>query len=589
MSKLRAFRFLSQNETRSSNIEDVGPAGGTEENSPGGIDRESPARLQGTPLNPLSSQKSTEKETRECPQTPIGRLPLAELIAGGNEIRHSGVDLFPVERVLWNHSQQSDDMNGSQKRRLVRRGLKRAHSSSPVKSPNESLKSLPNETPKLQKVSRSLKTPQADPVNDLWSRYTLTTDRPSPITRAETALPSLHSSSPPTPVTHRQGEEGAKLRRSYSCNVEWPTSAKKRRKVQYGSTNEEALIGYSTHEHGSEAHGKSKIARVSLLVEQIQNRLARSSTQDEDDDKGTVATTVLQSSQKADFAFNAVALPSRASDLDGNSPETADVRDHIDPVRALAMSQSRRLLAPSMRVADATYRERGCLSSKPGGDGICDDYGEAHLIEMETEVTKTWGDAENSPARITSSWIAPTFSCSDSALDGPAATYTDKIAPDRRRDTESSPKLATLDGIQPDTLDRQEFSSSQISPKDSSPGLDEFDDDDSETFAADLENILAKYDAQPQPHVQQLIKIVPSNTRTANNQKFTTFDTIVSSNMRQTPVEVGVKSGAVSDDEFGEDFDIENIIAQCEEASQRPRSTSQAQSSVCTRIFGPSK
>ena len=581
MSKLRAFLFQPQDETQLDYTEGSGLADAAKENLSSDQDREKTTAHQTTPLNTSLSQASMEKDTRECPQTPIGRLPLAALIAGGDQTKHSGVESIPVERVLWNHSQHSDDPDGSQGRRNIKRGTKRAHSSSPLSSPNQSRRSLTKETHKIEKVPTSLETPQADPVYDLWSRYSLASDKPSPTTHADTGLPSLHSSSPQTPTTHWQGRESIKLRRSYSCNVEWPTSATKRRKLCHSSSNQEATGVHANHEHGSQAKGNSKMARVSLLVEHIQNRLARSNTQGEDDKSGIDPSTLLPLVERASFGTSASASSPRASDLDGQDLETepAHLLEHVDQDTALIIGQSQPPLSVNVGIADATEYEHEESSPESGHNQEYDEEDEDRLIDWETALMRVGEEAE-----ITASGMGPLIPPCNSV-----ANPQSKAAPDPGKNKESLAQLATIHSVQGDVFEEQQSSPYQCSPKDSSPGLDEFDDeDDSETFAADLEDIVAKYDATPQPQVQQLTNRISSNARISNKPRSATFGTNVSSNVQRPLVESGIKSGAISDEEFGEDFDFENIIAQCEEASQKTHSASQVQSSVCTRTFGPS-
>lgn len=539
MSKLRAFQFQPLDEPLGGGTESLASADAAKETSPTDQDRDGTARPQATPIHPSLSQKSVEKDVRECPQTPIGRLPLAELIAGGNDIRNARVDLPPVERVLWNHSQQSCDPDGSQGGRTTKRGKKRAHSSSPSASQNEPR--IVKESSKLDMLQASLKTPQADPVNDLWSRYSLATDKPSPTRHADTTLASLHSSSPQTPTTRWQGKESGKLRRSYSCNIEWPTSATKRRKIQYSSSNQEANVGYSTYEHGSEVIRRSKMARVSLLVEQIQNRLARSSTQDYEN--RVDPSSSLPILEKTSFSTTASISPPQAAGID--EPETGDFLGYST---APTVSRLHRPLPANNRIADTKEHRQWGISPDVVPHDDYDEDDEDGVDNLASELLKTADDVEKCGLADASSRDAP-----------------------------------------PSTI-RYEPSTSPCSPKDSPPGLDDFDDDDSETFAADLEDIVAKYDTKPHSQVEELAARTPNNTEMLTRPESTTFGTDVSYNVRKRPqVETDVKSGASSDEEFGGDFDFENIIAQCEEASQKPHSASGVHSSVRTRTFGPSK
>lgn len=541
MSKLRAFQFQPQDESLRGGTESLGSAETAKENLPTDQDREGTTKLQATPIYPSLSQKSTEKDVRECPQTPIGRLPLAELIAGGNDIHHPGVDFPPVERVLWNHSQQSCDPDGSQGRRTTKRGKKRAHSSSPSASQNETRTSLVKESSKLDMLQGSLKTPQADPVDDLWSRYSLATDKPSPTRRAGTTLPGLHSSSPQTPITHWQGKESGKLRRSYSCSIEWPTSAPKRRKFQYSSSNQEAIVGHANCEHGSEANGRSKMARVSLLVEQIQNKLARSSTQD--DENRVDPSSSLPFLEKTSFSTTAPISPLRAAETD--DPEKGDFLGYSTVPN---VDQLHRPLPTNNSIANTNEHRQWGISSGVVPNNGSDEDDEDDVDSLTSELLKTADDVEKCGLAVASSGYAP-------------------VSPHR-----------------------YEASTSPCSPKDSPLGLDDFDDDDSETFAADLEDIVAKYDTKPDPHVRKTAARAPNNTEMLTRTEPKVFGNDVSINVRMPPgAETDVKLGASSDEEFGGDFDFENIIARCEEASQKPHLASRVQSSVRTRTFGPSK
>lgn len=578
MSKLRAFQFQPQNETHLDDVEDQGLAGAVNQNFQNNQVLEKTNTPQATPNSLSASQRSMEKDFRDCPQTPVGRLPLAELIAGGNDINHRVVDLVPVERVLWNHSQQSDDPDGSQGGRITKRGKKRAHSSSPLTSQNETRKIFVKEVSKLEKVPPSLKTPQADPVNDLWSRYSLATDKPSPTRRVGPIFSSLHSSSPQTPTTHLQFRESGKLRRSYSCNVEWPTSATKRRKIQYSSSNQEAGVGYATYEQGYEPSRNSKIARVSLLVEQIQNRLAKSGTQD--DENGADPPSLLPLLEETSFSTGAAASPPRVAEMD--TPGPADVPDH-------GTAHLRCSLPSNMGISNVTEYEHVESTPKFGRDDNYDEDDEDGVDILESELMRTTDAVEKYGLAVASSSAAPSFPQSPTAHCEPTAKATSKAASQPHEAAESFPKLAALRSVEPDSFDRYGSSTYQCSPKDSVLGLDEFDDDDSAAFAADLEDIIAKYDTKTEPYVQPPANRIPSNAGLSTKPESTTFGTNFSSKVRKAPrVETGIKSGAVSEEEFDGDYDFENIIAQCEEASQEPHSASRTQSSVCIRTFGPS-
>lgn len=578
MSKLQAFQFQPHNVTRIVDIDGLADIAKGHSQTKKDEEENTATRLA-SPIHPSLSQNSTGKHTRECPQTPIGRLPLAELIADGNDLNYLGVDSGPVERVLWNHSQQSSDPSSSQGRRTARRGKKRAHSSSPSISRIESRKILSKNRPsnKVENLQPSLKTPQADPANELWNRYSLDVDRPSPTRPPEPTCPNLHSSPPPTPTTHLQNREGGKLCRSYSCNVEWPTSATKRRKIQYSSSTQEGTVGSPSYELGYEASGKSKIARVSLLVEQIQKRLVKANTQD--DDNGMDPSILLPFLEKASFSTGDPASP-RVSSLD--APEMIDVLDYGT---ALVAGQTQRLVPVNMGTPNATYieHEQGELLSNFVGHDDNEEDGENDEDGLDCELTRSTDEADPEAA---SSYNPPLLHPTPNGRRKPMVRITTMTAPPHGKAAKSFPDPAALDNVQSDGFSQHEPAVYPSSVKASFHDSDEFDDD-SDVFAAELEDIVAKYDTKPQSPIQKLTNKIPAGARTSTKPEPKTFGTDISFNAQR--VGTGIKSGAMSDDEFGGDADFENIMAECEEASQKSHLASQSQFSVCTKIFGTSK
>ncbi|CAI6246025.1 unnamed protein product [Periconia digitata] len=147
------------------------------------------------------------------PSTPATRLPLAELI--GN-VDHSdrynrNHAVSPEEQLCWRGSQPVHTP--------LPRKQKRARSSSPVAPSQDDQR--PQEPP-----LRELRTPQADPVLELWNRYTNTRDTPS---RRNVAFAHLISEASPRSSATAGSVSG--LRRWASCGLEFPTSTRKKRKV----------------------------------------------------------------------------------------------------------------------------------------------------------------------------------------------------------------------------------------------------------------------------------------------------------------------------------------------------------------------
>ena len=223
---------------------------------------ESSTRRMNPPPCP-SSQKTATKEARECPQTPVGRLPLSQLLANGDDTSQC-LNQSPMERVLWEQSPLGSALARSQRKR------KRAQSSSPTSSQKQSSK---NSAPiDIQALQVSLKTPKASIVDDLWSRYSLHThDKHS--SQDEPRLPhTFHSSSPQTPGPNSHTRDSGGLRRAFSC-IDWPTSAAKRRRLRYDL--DERVVGASEFDRPIPSTERSKISRVNLLVDRIHQDLAK--------------------------------------------------------------------------------------------------------------------------------------------------------------------------------------------------------------------------------------------------------------------------------------------------------------------------
>lgn len=499
--------------------------------------------------HPSLSQKSSGHDVRECPQTPVGRLPLAELIAGSEDIHYKKLDLTPVERVVWRHSQQS----AGKKRSVSRRRKRRAYSSSPTSSsPNE----VPNHFPPdktsfdLQNLQNTLKTPVADPASDLWSRYSLNgINKPSPNESDKLLLNNfLNSSSPQTPAQPVRKNVRDGLQRSYSCSVEWPTSVAKRRRLRYSSSNQETSTSVAVSNPHRDETGKSKMARVSLLVEEIQGRLARP-------DMGK----------------------HEESEASSSSAQSAN-RQHISQ-------------APQTHQSAAGSTKNGIPQKSESSFDFNDD-------ELDIELIKTVDRA----GKINSS--ASKSATHQNLLDDALPRSIDHSNTKSNASIINTEAIQHLENYLPKSLNAGKSNSLSSSaplgdtnPLSSQPSKalvvserDEFDDED-DFFAADLEDVMAKYDRQPLENTQDK----PGVSRIRSPNKRYLQSSVVNP---ESPKEQGTGGGgdkfereAISDDddEFGGGLDFERIIAQCEEASQRPQRDSFSCSPVRTVVFGPRK
>ena len=228
-----------------------------------------------------SSQGTGLRAAKDCPQTPVGRLPLAELVASGEDMNRVS-NLTPVERVLWGPSARTSDQESSQETTALPRSRKRAYSSSPASSSQRKEVSkhfAADQRPaESSDMHRALKTPQGDPASDLWYRYSLNiekNEKQSPTkVNGRPFSQLMNSSSPQTPAQALLGKESVGLRRSFSCSTEWPTSAAKRRKLQHDLSHQELPVDLSTSDKPVARAQKSR-SRLSLLVDKMHGDLAR--------------------------------------------------------------------------------------------------------------------------------------------------------------------------------------------------------------------------------------------------------------------------------------------------------------------------
>ena len=525
LSKLQKFQYRPQTQTTMSAVNTHQPMDNEKENTHvhGKV---TTANVDATPNHQFLSQKSAKEGSRECPQTPVGRLPLAELIAGGEDKRHERLDFTPMERVLWSHSQQKISGKSSPKNSVSGKGAKRARSSSPIHSPHDDKIRLAgaDQSLDLQPLQTYLKTPQVDPANELWTRYSMRTRFDGHSNEALASL--LPSSSPQTPARHFRGRELGGLRRSYSCGIEWPTSISKRRKVLCNTKVNDAL---SSTDPEKRAEGNAKMSRVRLLVEEIQYRLIRPEKYEDEDASGLTDSSPLPSIAK----FNKA------------RPTTSPLCE--------SKSDSSRHCVSDQAASSVSYRE--------GSSDFDDD--ELDFSMLQTICEK--GEPDSTiVAPVTVSTVQKSSQDENGVL--------------QKRDILDSTRATK--GLTKASLSPHKGAEFQVMPiqscKSGPPSLsqeamlkeNEFDDGHSYSSAR-LEDFLAQYDTNSQGH---------------------------SHNVQSTIRQVGLaksgppKSGSEekSDDEFDNDFEFENIIAEYEESTRNRHTATQRKSPVCTKVFGPS-
>ena len=411
----------------------------------------------------------------------------------------------------------------------------------------------------LHTLQKALKTPKADPADDLWSRYSLNTelvDRKSPTAPDHPYL--VHSSSPQTPATHLQRENGS-LRRALSC-IEWPTSVAKRRKLYHSSSQ-----GSSARDGGAIASvEKSKLSRVSLLVEKIHDGLSKPRTLPKDD-------TSSEPSVSSPVGIGDKS-PSSKSDPDLRRSQLA-LDGVVNVLSQTAVAPRGSASQPLVLTADEITRveQDGC-SSNFGGEDL-------DLGMLETIDTKNDGMISNVTAR----------SATQVKQTGDTSVCAAMRGAKEHREPGDSHNIRPAGSFQIDNFSDISFpslvSSSTIGA--APQKFDEFDEDEDEVSAADIEDMFAKYDSQlPQSHT----KAEPSG---GTNEAKTNFDKtgVCISPKTKTATSIGtaVKVEVLSDDEsdeFGGDSDFERIAVECEVTQKQQ--VSQPHSSVCTLKTGSS-
>lgn len=514
--------------------------------------------------SPRLPQRTGHQEPRECPQTPVGRLPLAELIASGEDLNQT-LNLTPVERVLWDNSARNSEQGSSQESPAPPKSRKRAHSSSPVSSSQKKYKKAVN----LQQLQKALKTPQGDPASDLWKKYSLNTYS------NETLSPTrffgqpfsqlLESSSPQTPTSKFLGRDSAGLRRSFSCGNEWPTSAAKRRKIQPCIDDQESLVASAEKEDALQKSQRSK-SRLSLLVAKISGDLARPADED--------LVNINASSSK---------WPNHeTSEVSAGSSQPLVV--HLDEDGGAKEQDESPMSDTTIKTAkdfgnDTTTDDTPLQHRKDNReiDDVSDDFGDDDLdFDMLTAID---GEENHvgSKARIGiaqegghSESFLPTTKVADARTIANEQGVSDRH-PEVHRSVKSGETRTVMTAME--------------------LHCDEFDEDTNDFSAEDLEDAVAMYDetADSQPRQSTILGKFPDAD--ASQKQSTVYGSSL-----EDPQIASINDGpdigdgaALSEDEFGGDVEFEEIVAECKKATQGHQSTSQLLSSVCIRHFGSSR
>ncbi|KAL4811222.1 hypothetical protein BDV18DRAFT_6979 [Aspergillus unguis] len=274
-SKLDAFRFKNSNENGAGvTATKTSPQKGhtNKENQTswlnGVVKQDEPKTNNQQPL-----QEATEaKALKDGPQTPGNRLPLADLIGNAEDAFSRapvGQEFTPEEYVVWQHGPPSSNPSTQTP---ATQSKKRRHSSSPSSSPLASSKRAQKGSFDLKSIQTLLKTPQNDLAADLWNNYVAKTTTNVPDLQ-QPRFANLLSSSPHTPGSARTGDSSG-LRRSISCNAEWPSSNAKRRKVE-GESHRKGRAIFSRSRSNVMVPKDLKASNFSSLVQEMERSLKR--------------------------------------------------------------------------------------------------------------------------------------------------------------------------------------------------------------------------------------------------------------------------------------------------------------------------
>ena len=208
-----------------------------------------------TPKRPTTAAMSTV-EAAEKLATPVARLDWTDLLEQGAAPAEIETEPSPNDKIFWSKEQDVRHPIGLSPM-MHRRGRKRARSSSPTSSP--AAEKTPAPAVNVEKLTKALRSPHADPTLELWDRYSFNGPESSttPAGAVNPALAQLMISSSPKPLRDLSGQRSeASLRRAISCGLNWP----KRRKVERTKSGSQG----SSQQREMEAASKSSLVTALL-------------------------------------------------------------------------------------------------------------------------------------------------------------------------------------------------------------------------------------------------------------------------------------------------------------------------------------
>lgn len=504
--KLNGFRYKNNrtpDDTPSNGAStSVNDAQNTHQSGPNGVVAPMQKSLDGSNPPPPEPQLPEAKPTKECPQTPGNRIPLADLISNAEDSFDPtpGPEVTPVEHVIWQHVPASS--NPSSQTPAGRR-RKRRHSSSPAGSPSKGKTNKGQKEPlNLQSMQALFKTPQHDLAADLWNNYIDKNmadgadDLPPP------RLANLLSSSPQTPASVRTSRDSSGLRRAISCTTEFPGT--KRRRV-----NRLDPGGFNRTSSNVEA-GKPKSSRINFLMDKIEKSI-------------------------------------NPTPVEMGPPGSSPLRQHIDARRCRSSSPTKDHRLPGLKedpdeINDPTPFE----DTKPAGMPV-----------LEESSSEFGGDD------LDQDFMDLVDASADPFIEAPRQKVEAVPLASSVRDVSAGAKVQSWPS-QNAAVPASKPSTSHI------PTINETKNDESDEFEDDyddlpgnLEEILAKCDQKPVPVTNPTTNAPPANGPNVKNVP--TNGGVTAAN----PTATGIKADSPSsDDEFDDDFDLEDIEQTMKQAGE---------------------
>ena len=228
----------------------------TSENAPGRVEQDQ-----------IGDNEVASPQQPNAPHTPAVRIPIEDLIANTEDAYNCAPPLAtPIDHVRWQSHPDASDPSGAAG--ATQGSRKRTHSSSPASS---DLLSAQRDALNMDTLHKSLRTPNNDPTQDLWNRYTTNNGLEKDL--KESVLPAYAHLLPSSPQTPSSNGRDSGMRRTHSCGVEWPTSKSKRRKLDEQHSRTKELFAASRKD--ILRHDLPNNTKVGLLLDKIQESLAR--------------------------------------------------------------------------------------------------------------------------------------------------------------------------------------------------------------------------------------------------------------------------------------------------------------------------